>query len=103
MHIKCIGTYVCAKSQTTGNFAHTGIKQNVTVVHYHNMVKDCVNITHMVGTDDNGTVGCHTLSDSLSELAFAGDVQPVGGFVKQQQTGSGGKGKANEHFLALTH
>ena len=65
-------------------------------------IDEVFHILHLMGGDDDGAVVVGVLGDDLTEEGLRGDVQAVGGFVKEQIVRIEGQGGGNEAFLLLT-
>ena len=61
------------------------VKQNITVIHNHHMIQYLINIPHLVGRDNNGSVVRHARSYKFTELALTRNIKTIGRFVHNQQ------------------
>ncbi len=67
------------------------------------MVQYFVNVTHLMGGNDNRLVVRHTRSQKFAELALSRNIQSIGRLIHQQQGSIGGQRKTHEDFLFLPH
>ena len=64
-------------------------------------VDEVFHILHLVGGDDDGAVFRGMLGDDLTEEGLRGDVEAVGGFVKEQIVRIQSQSRGDEAFLLL--
>ena len=67
------------------------------------MVQQHLDVTNLVGGNDDGLLIGDVLRNNLAENALGRNVQTVGRFVHDEKAGAGGKRKTHESLLLLTH
>ena len=85
------------------NVCHRFVHQNAATADDEDMVEQGLNVVNLMRADDERALLGHMLCHDATKLCLRGDVQPVGGFVHEQQTSAGSKGKAHENLLLLPH
>ena len=67
------------------------------------VVEQLFHVLHLVGGNHDAALFVHLADEQFAELALAGNVHAVGGFVQDEPRGAGGEGEAEQHLLFLPH
>ena len=73
------------EEQAAADLGMRGVEQHTGAVDNDNMIEQAIDVSHLMGRDDDGLVIAHVARNEAAKLALRGDVESVGRLVHHKE------------------